>query len=78
LGADSNRPGAFWLLLDASTPHFRCTEYDIHAAVECSRATGIPDPDELFRASLIEPTPRDEVAALFEAMGSGAEDRLKA
>lgn len=64
------RPGAFWLLLDSSVPNFRCTEYDIGAAVERIRATGIPDPDELLRASLIEPTPRDEVATLFEAMGS--------
>jgi putative phosphoesterase len=64
------RPGAFWLLLDASVPNFRYTDYDIEAAVEQIRATGIPDPDELLRASLIEPTPRDEVATLFEALAS--------
>lgn len=64
------RPGAFWLLLDASVPNFRCTKYNIDAAVERIRATGIPDPDQLLRASLIEPTPRDEVATWFEAVGS--------
>jgi putative phosphoesterase len=65
-----SRPGAFWLLLDASVPTFRCTEYDIDAAVERIRATGIPDPDGLLRASLIEPTARDEIATLFEALAS--------
>jgi hypothetical protein len=63
------RPGAFWLLLDTAIPHFRCTQYDVDAAAKRIRASGIPSPDEFLRASLLEPTPRDEVATLFEAMG---------
>jgi predicted phosphodiesterase len=69
------RPGAFWVLLDKGVPRFRCTEYDIDAALKDIRATGMPDPDELLRASLIEPTPRDEIATLFEAMGARGLDK---
>jgi putative phosphoesterase len=60
------RPGAFWLLLDAGDPHFRCNHYDIDAAAKRIRASGIPDPDEFLSASLLEPMPRDDVATLFE------------
>jgi putative phosphoesterase len=66
------RPGAFWLLLDAGMPHFRCTGYNIDAAVERIRATGIPDPDELLRESLLKPTARDKVAAFFESVARRA------
>jgi putative phosphoesterase len=62
------RRGAFWLPIDTGVPHFRCTEYDIDAAMERICATGTPDPHELLRESLLEPTPCDKVAAFFESV----------
>ena len=56
---------AFWLLLGPDV-ELRRTDYDIPAAVEAMRATGMPDVDEvLLQESLIEPADPDWVTQLL-------------
>jgi putative phosphoesterase len=69
------RPGAFWLLLDGGCPHFQCTEYDINEAAQRILSRGMPNPDEFLRSSLLEPTPRDEIATFFEIMAARGQAR---
>jgi putative phosphoesterase len=60
-------PGAFWALLEDGEVSLRRTDYDVQAAVERMRATGMPDVDELMlRESLLKPIDPDRVAAFFE------------
>jgi diadenosine tetraphosphatase ApaH/serine/threonine PP2A family protein phosphatase len=60
------RAAAFWLLLGPDT-ELRRTDYDVAAAVETMRATGMPDVDRLLlQESLIEPADPDEVTRYFE------------
>ena len=57
---------AFWLLLGPGA-ELRRTEYDIPAAAEAMRATGMPDIDEvILRESLLEPADPDWVTNFFE------------
>jgi putative phosphoesterase len=57
---------AFWLLLGPDV-ELRRTDYDVSAAVERMRATGMPDIDELMlRESLLEPVSSQWVAEYFE------------
>ena len=59
---------AFWLLLDDAEPELRRTDYDVPAAVETMRATGMPDVDRiLLQESLIEPADPDWVTQYFES-----------
>jgi predicted phosphodiesterase len=65
------RRGAYWALLgpDAS---LRRTEYDVDAYLDRVRTVGFPA-DDLYLESLVEPSPRREVAAFFErAAGRGS------
>jgi len=57
--------GAFWALLGPEV-EFRATLYDIAAAAESLRMSGMPGIDDLLGDSLLEPAPRDEVTAYFE------------
>jgi diadenosine tetraphosphatase ApaH/serine/threonine PP2A family protein phosphatase len=58
---------AFWLLLAGPEPELRRTDYDVPAAVENMRATGMPDVDKLLlQESLIEPADPDWVTRYFE------------
>jgi predicted phosphodiesterase len=57
--------GAYWALLGPDV-YVRRTAYDVAAAVERLRASGMPDIDDIIRESLLDPVPRDEVAAYFE------------
>jgi putative phosphoesterase len=65
-------PAARWLMLHPE-PELRRTDYDVAAAVERMRATGLPDFDGVMKESLIEPADPDWVAELFEqqALGHG-------
>ena len=57
---------AFWLLLGPGA-ELRRTDYDVPAAVEELRATGMPGVDEiLLQESLIEPADPDWVTRYFE------------
>ena len=57
---------AFWLLLGPDA-ELRRTEYDVPAAVETMRASGMPDVDRvLLQESLIEPADPDWVTNYFE------------
>jgi predicted phosphodiesterase len=57
---------AFWLLLGPGA-ELRRTAYDVPAAVERMRATGMPDIDEMMlRESLLEPVSAEWVAEYFE------------
>jgi predicted phosphodiesterase len=57
---------AFWLLLGPDV-ELRRTDYDVPAAVEAMRATGMPDVDKiLLQESLIEPVDPDWVTRYFE------------
>ena len=59
--------GAYWLLLEDGEPSLQRTTYDIDAAVERLRASGLPDVDELMlRESLLEPIGSAAVARHFE------------
>ena len=58
---------AFWLLLGPDA-ELRRTEYDIGAAAELLRATGMPDVDEvILRESLLEPADPEWVTEYFES-----------
>ena len=58
---------AYWLWLDDGEPALRRTDYDIAAAAERLRASGLPDIDELMlRESLLEPVGSAFVARHFE------------
>jgi predicted phosphodiesterase len=58
---------AFWLLLGPDA-ELRRTDYDIAAAVETMRATGMPDVDKiLLQESLIEPVDPEWVTQYFES-----------
>ena len=58
---------AFWLLLGPE-PQLRRTDYDVAAAVETMRASGMPDVDEvLLKESLLEPADPDWVTQYFES-----------
>jgi putative phosphoesterase len=59
------RAGAFWALLGPKV-ELRSTDYDIARAADRLRASGMPGIEDLLPESLLEPVPRDEVAALFE------------
>src|SRR3954468_12295061 len=65
---------AFWLVLGPSV-EMRRTTYDVSAAVEVMRATGMPDVDELMlRESLLEPVTADWVAEYFEQRATSRPD----
>lgn len=57
--------GAYWALLGPDVT-FRQSHYDVAAAAERLRASGMPGFDDLLPESLLQPVPRDEVAAHFE------------
>jgi putative phosphoesterase len=57
---------AFWLMLADGEPELRRTSYDVAAAVEAMRASGLAELEESFEASLVKPVDADEVAAFFE------------
>jgi hypothetical protein len=45
---------------------FRRAEYELSSAIDRLRASGMPGIDDLLPESLLQPVPRDEVAAYFE------------
>lgn len=57
--------GAYWTLIGPDVVFCR-THYDIDAAAERLRASGMPGIDDLLPESLLAPLPRDEVARYFE------------
>jgi predicted phosphodiesterase len=58
--------GAFWALLGPRV-ELRRTDYDVAAAAEAIRATGMPHADETYlRQTLLEPVAPDEVSRFFE------------
>ena len=65
------RPPRTGCWLEDGEPALRRTAYDIAAAVERLRASGLPDVDELMlRESLLEPVGSAAVAQLFEERAS--------
>lgn len=64
------RPGAFWAIVDRGRIELRETAYDLDAAAAAIRATGYPDAEDLLAESLLDPVPRREVLAIFEAQAS--------
>jgi len=58
--------GAFWALLGPGV-ELRRTDYDVAAAAEAIRATGMPHADETYLGqTLLEPVAPDEVSRFFE------------
>jgi predicted phosphodiesterase len=66
------RAGAYWALLGPDV-ELRRTEYDVAAAADRLRASGMPGIDDLLPESLLEPVPRDEVVAHFERQAGRGE-----
>jgi putative phosphoesterase len=65
---------AFWLVLGPEV-ELRRTGYDVPAAVERMRATGMPDIDEMMlRESLLEPVSAAYVAEYFEQRATNPPD----
>ncbi len=64
VGMPFGEPGADWLLLGPDI-QFRHTNYDLHAAAECVRATKYPEPED-FVTSMLTPKSALEMRALFE------------
>jgi len=62
------RAGAFWALVDRGRVALRRTAYDLDAAAAAIRATGYPDAEDLLSESLLDPIPRREALAVFEAL----------
>jgi putative phosphoesterase len=58
--------GAFWALLGPDVA-FRCTEYDVDAAVAAVRASGAPGIDEQLNRYLLEPPDPNETTEYFES-----------
>ena len=65
------RPGAFWAIVDRGRIALRRTAYDLDAAAAAIRATGYPDAEDLLAESLLDPIPRREALAVFEAQAGG-------
>lgn len=65
------RAGAFWAVVEDRRIALRRTAYDLDAAATAIRATGYPDAEELLAESLLDPIPRREALAVFEAMAGG-------
>ncbi len=65
------RAAAYWALLGPEV-EFRATEYDVPAAVERLRATGMPGIDDLLSSSLLKPVSREEAATYFERQAGRA------
>lgn len=61
------RPGAFWALVDGGRIALRRTAYDLDAAAGAIRATDYPDAEDFLADSLLDPVPRREALAIFEA-----------
>jgi predicted phosphodiesterase len=64
-------PGAYWCLLGPDA-ELRRTDYDVEAAAERIRATGLPDAHG-FAAALLRPPSAEEATTEFEAMARGRE-----
>ena len=65
------RAGAFWALVDHGRVELRRTAYDVEAAAAAIRASGYPDAEDLLLESLLDPIPRREALAVFEAQAEG-------
>jgi putative phosphoesterase len=62
-----DEPAAYWLLIEDGEPALQRTAYDIGAAAERLRASGLPDVEELMlRESLLEPVGSAFIARYFE------------
>jgi putative phosphoesterase len=64
--AYEGRPGAFWALLGPDV-EFRCTEYDVQAAVEAIRVLDAPVEERMLE-DLLEPPDADYVTSYFEGL----------
>jgi putative phosphoesterase len=66
-----DEPAAYWLWLGPE-PELRRTDYDIAAAVERLRASGLPEVDEfVLRESLVDPIGAEAAARVLEARARG-------
>jgi putative phosphoesterase len=66
-----DEPAAYWLWLGPE-PELRRTDYDIAAAVERLRASGLPEVDEfVLRESLVDPIGAEAAARVLEARATG-------
>lgn len=65
------KPGAYWAILGPDVEHRR-TEYDVDELVRTVSASGFPA-EELYRESLLEPSPRRAVAEFFEGVRTRAQ-----
>ena len=65
------RAGAYWAVLGPDVD-LRRTEYDVEAAARQLAATGFPEVHDLLAASLLDPRPREEIAAYFEQQARGS------
>jgi hypothetical protein len=66
VGMPFGRPGAHWLLLDASGPRFMQTTYDLQAAAERLRATAYPGAAAFATQHVLEPPGEETMLAVFE------------
>ena len=68
-------PAAYWLLARPGRASCGAPDYDIAAAVERMRASGLPEVDELaLRESLIDPIGAAVAARVLEARAGGGLD----
>jgi putative phosphoesterase len=68
---DEDEPAAYWLWLGPE-PELRRTDYDIAAAVERLRASGLPEVDEfVLRESLVDLIGAEAAARVLEARATG-------
>jgi hypothetical protein len=50
----------------------RRTEYSVDELLERVRTIGFPDPEKFYGESLLQPSPRKEVAEYFESVAGRA------
>ena len=64
---------AFWLALGSGV-EMRRTDYDVPAAVELMRASGMPEMEHSIVASLVEPVSAAFIAEFFEKQATSRPD----
>jgi putative phosphoesterase len=65
------RVGAYWAVVGPDVAHRR-TEYSVDELLERVRTIGFPDPEKFYGESLLQPSPRKEVAEYFESVAGRA------
>jgi predicted phosphodiesterase len=65
VGMPFGAPGAYWLVLDATTVQFRRTAYDLSAAAARIRTSGYPQAADFADRNVLRPPPEEQMLEAF-------------